>query len=119
MEKVRKTYKVVSYWLARKCRFEEIEDSFKKYLVEWMKTCDITRMLIKSAIDLISVENISWQFIAWRLTLIDLYKEASLNRWMDIKKIYEPGHYKRLFDEYIDSGLYSKDFSVWRLNPTA
>jgi len=29
---------------------------------------------------------------------------------MDIKKIYEPRAYKRLFDEYIDSGLYSKDF---------
>lgn len=110
MEKVRKTYKLVSYWLARKCRFDEIADSFKKYLVEWMKTSDITRMLIKSAIDLISTTNISWQFIAWRLTLIDLYKEASLNRGMDIKKIYEPKHYKKLFDEYIDSGLYSKDF---------
>jgi ribonucleoside-diphosphate reductase alpha chain len=52
----------------------------KKYIVEGMKTSDITKMLIKSAIDLISVENISWQFIAGRLALIDLYKEASNNR---------------------------------------
>jgi hypothetical protein len=29
-----------------------------------MKTSDITKMMIKSAIDLISVENTSWQFIA-------------------------------------------------------
>jgi hypothetical protein len=29
-----------------------------------MKSSDITKMLIKSAIDLISVENTSWQFIA-------------------------------------------------------
>ena len=109
-EKVRKTYKIVSYWLARKCRFEEINDSLKKYIVEWMKTSDITKMLIKSAIDLISVENTSWQFIAWRLALIDLYKEASNNRGMDIKKIYEAKHYKALFDEYVKKGLYSKDF---------
>jgi ribonucleoside-diphosphate reductase alpha chain len=75
-----------------------------------MKTSDITKMLIKSAIDLISVENTSWQFIAGRLALIDLYKEASNNRGMDIKKIYEAKHYKKLFDEYIEAGLYSKDF---------
>ena len=110
IEKIRKTYKIVSYWLARKCKFEEIADSLKKYIVEWMKTSDITKMLIKSAIDLISVENTSWQFIAGRLALIDLYKEASNNRGMDIKKIYEAKHYKKLFDEYIENGLYSKDF---------
>ena len=110
IEKVRKTYKIVSYWLARKCKFEQISDSLKKYLVEGMKTSDITKMLIKSAVDLVSVENTSWQFIAGRLALIDLYKEASNNRWMDIKKIYEAKHYKKLFDDYIEAGLYSKDF---------
>ncbi len=110
IEKVRKTYKIVSYWLARKCRFEEISDSLKKYIVEGMKTSDITKMLIKSAVDLVSVENTSWQFIAGRLALIDLYKEASYNRNMDIKKIYESKHYKSLFDEYIKSGKYYKNF---------
>jgi len=110
IEKVKKTYKIVSYKLARKCRFEEISDSLKKYLVEWMKTSDITNMLIKSAVDLITVENTSWQFIAGRLALIDLYKDASKNRWMDIKKIYEAKHYKTLFDEYLKAWLYSKDF---------
>ncbi len=110
IEKIRKTYKIVSYWLARKCRFEEISESLRKYIVEGMKTSDITKMLIKSAIDLISVENTSWQFIWGRLALIDLYKEASNNRGMDIKKIYEAKHYKKLFDEYVEKGLYSKEF---------
>lgn len=110
IEKIRKTYKIVSYELARKCKFEDIYDSLKKYLVEWIKTSDITKMMIKSAIDLISVENTSWQFIAWRLALIDLYKEASKNRDMNIKKIYEAKHYKSLFDEYIEKWLYYKDF---------
>ena len=80
IEKIRKTYKIVSYGLARKCKFEEISESLRKYIVEGMKTSDITKMLIKSAIDLISVENTSWQFVAGRLALIDLYKEASNNR---------------------------------------
>ena len=52
IEKVRKTYKIVSYGLARKCTFDEISESLKKYLVEGMKTSDITKMLIKSAVDL-------------------------------------------------------------------
>jgi ribonucleoside-diphosphate reductase alpha chain len=45
-------------------------------------------MMVKSAIDLISVENTSWQYIAGRLTTIDLYKEASKNRDIKIKDIY-------------------------------
>ncbi len=110
IEKIKKTYKIVSYGLARKCRFEEIADSLKKYIVEGMKTSDITKMLIKSAIDLITVENTSWQFIAGRLALIDLYKEASNNRNMDIRKIYESKHYLSLFKEYVKEGLYSRDF---------
>jgi ribonucleoside-diphosphate reductase alpha chain len=110
MLKVKETYKRVSYKLARVCKFEVLEDSLKKYIVEGMKTSDITKMMIKSAIDLISVENTSWQFIAGRLALIDLYKEASKNRNMDIKKIYEAKHYLTLFKDYIKKGLYSKDF---------
>jgi len=110
MNKVKETYKRVSYKLARKCKFEVLEDSLKKYIVEGMKTSDITKMMIKSAIDLISVENTSWQFIAGRLALIDLYKEASNNRNMDIKKIYEAKHFKTLFDNYIEKGHYYKKF---------
>ena len=110
ISKVKETYKRVSYKLARKCNFETLEESLKKYIVEGMKTSDITKMMIKSAIDLISVENIDWQFIAGRLALIDLYKEASKNRKMDIKKIYEAKHYLTLFKDYVKKGLYSKDF---------
>ena len=110
ISKVKETYKRVSYKLARKCSFEVLENSLKKYIVEGMKTSDITKMMIKSAIDLISVENTSWQFIAGRLALIDLYKEASNNRKMDIKKIYEAKHYLTLFKDYIKKWYYSKDF---------
>ncbi len=110
IEKIKETYKKVSYKLARKCKFEALEESLKKYVVEWMKTSDITQMMIKSAIDLINIENTSWQFIAWRLALIDLYKEASNNRKMDIKKIYEAKHYLSLFDDYVKKWLYYKNF---------
>lgn len=109
-EKIKDTYKRVSYWLARKCTFEELENSLNKYLVDGINTKDILKMMIKSCIDLISVENISWQFIAGRLMTIDLYKEATHNRNIAIKDIYKPTTYKALFDEYIEKWLYYKDF---------
>jgi hypothetical protein len=37
---------------------------FEKYLIENIETRDITKMMIKSAIDLISTENTDWQYIA-------------------------------------------------------
>ncbi len=110
IEKIRNTYNRVSYKLARKCSFDELEDSLKKYIVEWMTTSDITKILIKSSIDLISIENTSWQFIAWRLSSLDLYKQASKNRNFDIKNIYKPEIYKDFFDDYIERWLYYKDF---------
>jgi ribonucleoside-diphosphate reductase alpha chain len=73
----------------------------KKYIVDGIKTKDILKMMVKSAIDLISVENTSWQYIAGRLTTIDLYKEASKNRDIKIKDIYSAKAYKDLFDDYI------------------
>ena len=109
-EKIKETYKRVSYKLARQCRFEELEDSLKKYIVDGMKTSDITNMMIKSAIDLISVENIHWQHIAGRLAMLDIYKEASNNRKIEIKDFYKGKSYLALMKDYIKKGLYYKDF---------
>lgn len=110
IEKVKNTYKRISYKLARKCPFEDLEQSLKKYIVEGMKTTDILKMMIKSSVDLVSVENTKWEFIAGRLQLLSLYKQASNNRGLNIDKIYEAKEYKKLFDEYIEAGLYYKDF---------
>lgn len=110
IEKVKNTYKRVSFWLARICKFEELEESLNKYIVDGIKTKDILKMMIKSSIDLITVENTYWQYIAWRLMTIDLYKEASNNRKISINEIYKPETYKSLFDEYIKEWLYYKDF---------
>ncbi len=110
IEKVKRTYKRINYKLARACKFEELEESLKKYIVEDMKTSDILQMMIKSAVDLVSIENTKWEFIAGRLQLLSLYKKASNNRGLNIDKIYQAKEYKNLFDEYIDAGLYYKDF---------
>jgi len=109
-EKIKNTYKRVSFGLARTCKFEELESSLNKYIVEGIKTKDILKMMIKSCIDLVTVENIQWEKIAGRLMMIDLYKEASNNRGLDIKDIYSPESFQALMDEYISLGLYYKDF---------
>lgn len=110
LEKIRETYKKVSFSLARKCKFEELENSLKKYIVDGMKTSDILNMMIKACIDLTTVENTSWQFIAGRLAMVDLYKKASKNRDIKIKDVYSSKSFKSLFDEYIDKGIYYRDF---------
>jgi ribonucleoside-diphosphate reductase alpha chain len=110
IEKIKDTYKRISYGLARVCPFEEMEESLKKYIVEDMQTKDIINVMIKSTIDLISVENVKWQIIAGRLAIVDLYKRASKTRKIEISDIYKGKSYKALFDEYIKLGLYYKDF---------
>jgi len=110
ISKVKKTYKRVVNWLEKTCKFEEIEKVLKNYIVDGIKTLDITKMLVKASIDLISIENSDWQFIASRFMTIDLYKEASKNRNIIIDDIYTWKTYKDLFDEYIKLGHYYKDY---------
>ncbi|MDD4151602.1 MAG: ribonucleoside-diphosphate reductase subunit alpha [Candidatus Gracilibacteria bacterium] len=110
MNKIRNTFDRIVNGHKLDCPFEKFENMLKKYIIDGISTKDITKMMIKSAIDLISVENIHWQSVAGRLALIDIYKEASRNRGIIIDDIYTPSAYKALFDEYIKNGNYYKDF---------
>lgn len=110
MSKIKKTYKRVVNGLEKTCSFEEIETVLKNYIVDGIKTSDITKMLVKSSIDLISIENSDWQFIASRFMTIDLYKEATKNRNIIIDDLYTGKTYKDLVDEYIKLWYYFKDF---------
>lgn len=110
IEKIKKTYKKISPWLGVSCRWDVIEESLRKYIVDDMKTADILRMLIKSAVDLISTENTDWQIIAGRLKIVNLYKQAIKNRKIKMSEIYSWQAFKLLFDDYIEKGHYYKDF---------
>lgn len=92
------------------CRFEDLVEAFKNNIVEDIKTSDINKLLVKTCIDLVSVENISWQYIAARIFLGNLYKKARKNRGISMEQIYTPEAYKALFDDYIAQGLYYKKF---------
>lgn len=94
----------------KQCNFNDFIDAFKKNLVPEMHSCDINRLMVKTAVDLISTANIAWQHIAARIFLANLYKKASRSRKIEISEIYTPEKYKDLFDTYIKEGLYYKDF---------
>jgi ribonucleoside-diphosphate reductase alpha chain len=79
------------------CSFDEIWQEVKKYLIEKIKTSEIIGLLSKAAINLISLQNTDWQYIAGRLTMVDLWKQASRNRKLSIEQIYSPDAYLSLF----------------------
>lgn len=92
------------------CTFDDLISAFKKNLVDEIKTSDINKLLVKTCIDLVTVENIAWQNVAARIFLGNLYKHACRNRNITQEDLYTPGAYKAHLDDYIKNGLYYKDF---------
>lgn len=109
-EKIEKMFTMAVEWYEDKCTFDELIQAFKKNIVEDMKTSDIAKLLVKTCIDLVTVENIAWEHVAGRLALFDLYKKAGKNRNMKQSDIYTPNAYLDFFKDYITKGLYYKDF---------
>ncbi len=110
MQKLRSVFNRASKGYEEECQFEDLMDSFKKNLVEDIKTSDIESLLVKTCVDLVTVENIAWQNIAARILLGGLYKKAIKNRGLAQKDIYSATAFKAHFDDYIEKGLYFKDF---------
>jgi ribonucleoside-diphosphate reductase alpha chain len=80
VKKLRVVFDRAAKGYEEECRFEDLMDSFKKNLVDDIRTSDIETLLVKTCIDLVTVENISWQNIAARILLGGLYKKATKNR---------------------------------------
>jgi len=110
IKKLRVVFDRAAKGYEEECRFEDLMDSFKKNLVDDIKTSDIEMLLVKTCIDLVTVENISWQNVAARILLGGLYKKATKNRGLAQKDIYSAAAFKAHFDQYIEKGLYYKDF---------
>lgn len=108
--KIRAVFDRAAKGYEEQCRFEDLMETFKKNIVEDIKTSDIGKLLVKTCIDLVTVENIAWQQVASRIFLGTLYKQAIKNRGLAQKDIYSPAAYAALFDEYVKGGLYYKDF---------
>lgn len=110
IDKIKKVFDRATIGYKRECKFKEFVEAFKKNIVEDIKTSDINKLIVKTCIDLVSVENTLWQHVAARVFVSNLYKKATRNRKMSMKDLYTPRAYKDLFDLYIKEGLYYKDF---------
>lgn len=110
VKKIQTVFERAASGYEEQCRFEDLLEAFKKNIVNEIRTADIGKLLIKTCVDLVTVENIFWQNVAARILLGDLYKQAIKNRGLEQKDIYSPEAYKALFDDYIARGLYYKDF---------
>jgi ribonucleoside-diphosphate reductase alpha chain len=108
--KIKKVFDRAAIGYEKHCTFSTFIEAFKKNLAEDIKTSDIHKLLVKTCVDLISVENIFWSNLASRIFTANLYKQASRNRKIAISDIYTPESYLALFDEYVKTGLYYKDF---------
>lgn len=109
-KKIENTYNHITKELAEECTFEELKTNLEKYLVNDIATKDITKLLIKTAINLITIQNTKREYIAGRLASIELYKQVGRTRKLTQEQIYTPQSYLALVEEYIEIGLYYKDF---------
>ncbi|MDO8565745.1 MAG: ribonucleoside-diphosphate reductase subunit alpha [Candidatus Moranbacteria bacterium] len=110
VKKIQAVFTRAALGYEKECSFNDLIEAFKKNIVDEIKTSDINKLLIKTCIDLVTVENIFWQNVAARILLGDLYKQATKNRGLKQADIYSPQAYKALFDDYIERGYYYKDF---------
>ena len=108
--KIKKVFNIISKDLHHECSWKEFKKEIKKYLIPNIDSQQLSKLLVKAAVDKISMENISWQKIAWRFLLLSLYKQASRNLWVEIKNLYTKENYLKLFNHYIEKNLYFKYF---------
>lgn len=109
-KKIKKIFQRASAGYEKQCRFEAVYEIFKNKMVDKIHTDQVIDNLKKACIDLISVENISWQNIAGRIHALQFYKQACRNRHMKHEEIYTPKSFKKHFDSYLKRGLYYKKF---------
>jgi ribonucleoside-diphosphate reductase alpha chain len=110
LSKIKRVFDRAMHGYEEECRFDDFLEQFKNNIVEDMRTSDINKLLVKTCVDLVSVENIAWQHIAARMFLGNLYKQAARNRNLSVDAVYSGKSYRALFDEYVEKGLYYKDF---------
>ena len=101
------------------CDPMELEMDSKIQFKNGMSTKEIQQVLIRSAIEKVIVNdesenggglnrmNSKWQYVAARLFLFDLYKEAKISRNY---KTFGYGYFNELVEMLVERGIYTEDF---------
>jgi len=108
--KIKKTFERAAQGYEDVCAFEEVYAVFKNTLAEGIPTAQIMRNLRRVCLDMITTKNIAWQHVAGRLYAMEFYKKAMRSRGLSFEGIYTPQSFKDHMDDYIERGLYYKDF---------
>lgn len=97
----------------------ELEMDSKLQFVDGMSTKEIQKVLVQTAIEkviqkkddgfgnMVNRTNTDWQYVAARLFLFDIYKEAAINRKY---KAFGYGNFANLVKTLVASGKYAKFF---------
>ncbi|WP_199618713.1 ribonucleoside-diphosphate reductase subunit alpha [Paenibacillus alkalitolerans] len=83
----------------------ELEAALLPLFRHGMTTKEIQRLLIQTAVEKTSVEQPEWQFVAAKLLIYDLYKEAGINRQYET---FGYGDLYTLIADLTERGLYGK-----------
>ena len=116
---VEKTKKVIAFACEniKDCSPEELELDAKLQFRDSMSTKEIQKTLIQTAIEkviyteddgygnMVKKININWQYVASRLLIYDLYKEAAINR---AYSHFGYGDFLSLIKMLVDKNLYGK-----------
>lgn len=109
LSKIERLFNLASFGYP-KCSFVDFTESFRNNIVDGLTTKDITSMMVKTCIDLVSVENIDWEHIAARIKLYDYYKSNEYTYSKDsyvslVRDMVNRGEYSTRFAEYSDEEL--------------
>lgn len=86
----------------------ELEQALMPQLKEGMRTRDIQRILIQTAVEKTTIGEPRWDRVAAKLLLYDLYKEAGIHRGNNRNQLGYGDFYK-LLKRLTDKGLYGND----------
>lgn len=108
-EKLEKTFKRVASDFPE-CKFEDLYETLKLMVTDGITTEELLRLMRKVSLDMISIDNVSWQNVAGRLYAMEFYAKACRNRKMKYEEIYTPKTWVKHFDDYIKKKFYYTDF---------
>jgi ribonucleoside-diphosphate reductase alpha chain len=108
-EKLKKTFSQVQEGYEKQCSFEEVYDIVKLMMVDNVKTTELTRLMRRASVDLLTSENVGWQHISGRLYALEFYGEAMRNRNLKYSEIYSPKAFLQHVDDYIQKEFYYTD----------
>lgn len=105
LEKLRIVAEFACEGLSSEYNVDRLVKEVQMQLKDGMTTRQIQRTLIQTAVELTSISEPQWQFVASRLLAYDAYKEAKLNRGYSN---FGYGNFYELIVELTNKGLYGE-----------